>query len=167
MDRIMSTSIILLDQNFSANDVDIMVFEPSVLFPPHRRSLGGIDDMVQILIHFTEKTKKFWRNKKVQIGQIEKTFRGGYHFMTSRTTMPSKFKFRFQRFITQFRVSNNSLYWSWNVLYKVEKSPRNNLPKMLQRKPLCELQYIWYFLGPECTVLFLWWYCITNQSITL
>ena len=62
MDRIMSTSIILSDQNSSANDVDIMVFEPSVLFPPPQ--FGGIDDMVQILIHFTEKTKKFWRNKK-------------------------------------------------------------------------------------------------------
>ena len=46
----MSTSIILLDQNFNANDVDIMVFEPSVILkrpPPPRRSLGGgIDDMV-------------------------------------------------------------------------------------------------------------------------
>ena len=30
----MSTSIFLLDQNFNANYVDIMVFEPSVLFPP-------------------------------------------------------------------------------------------------------------------------------------
>ena len=42
MDRIMSTSIILLDQNFNANDVDIdiMVFEACVLFLP-RRSLGG------------------------------------------------------------------------------------------------------------------------------
>ena len=30
----MSTSIILLDQNFNANDVDIMEFEPCVLFPP-------------------------------------------------------------------------------------------------------------------------------------
>ena len=44
MDRIRSTSIILLDQNFNVNDVDIIVFEPSVLC---RRSLGGIDDMVQ------------------------------------------------------------------------------------------------------------------------
>ena len=34
MDRIMSTSIIRLDQNFNANYVDTMVFEPSVLFPP-------------------------------------------------------------------------------------------------------------------------------------
>ena len=44
----MSTSIILLDQTFNANDVDTMVFEPSVLFKP-RRSFGegGIDDMVQ------------------------------------------------------------------------------------------------------------------------
>ena len=45
MDRIMSTSIVLMDQNFNGNDVDIMVFEPSVLFSPHR-SWGGIDDMV-------------------------------------------------------------------------------------------------------------------------
>ena len=44
MDRIMSTSIILLDQNSNANDVDIMVFDPSVLLP---RLGGGIDDMVQ------------------------------------------------------------------------------------------------------------------------
>ena len=44
IDRIMSTSNILLDQNFNANDVDIMVFEPSVLFPhtpSPSRSLGG------------------------------------------------------------------------------------------------------------------------------
>ena len=34
MDRIMSTSNILLDQNFNANGVDIMEFDPSVLFPP-------------------------------------------------------------------------------------------------------------------------------------
>ena len=40
IDRIISTSIILLDQNFKAHDVDIMVFEPSVLLnpPPPRRS---------------------------------------------------------------------------------------------------------------------------------
>ena len=43
----MSTSIILLDQNFSANDVDIMVFEPSVLFPPSPAAVWGeIDGMV-------------------------------------------------------------------------------------------------------------------------
>ena len=30
----MSTSIILLDRNFNANDVDIMVFEPVSYFPP-------------------------------------------------------------------------------------------------------------------------------------
>ena len=29
----MSTSIILLDQNSNANDADIMVFEPSLIFP--------------------------------------------------------------------------------------------------------------------------------------
>ena len=34
MDRIMSTSIILLDQNSNANDVDIKVFEPCNLFRP-------------------------------------------------------------------------------------------------------------------------------------
>ena len=33
MDRIMSTSIILLDQNFNTNYVDIIVFKPSVLLP--------------------------------------------------------------------------------------------------------------------------------------
>ena len=50
MNRIMSTSISLLDQNFNANDVDIMVFEPSVLFPPAAvwpAGGGGIDDMVK------------------------------------------------------------------------------------------------------------------------
>ena len=39
----MSTSIILLHQNFNANDVDIMVFEPSVLFPPAAVGGGGGD----------------------------------------------------------------------------------------------------------------------------
>ena len=43
----MSTSIILLDQNFNANDVDIMVFEPCVLFPSAAVWGGGIDDMVR------------------------------------------------------------------------------------------------------------------------
>ena len=38
----MSTSIILLDKNSNANDVDIMVFEPSVLFSPAAVG-GGID----------------------------------------------------------------------------------------------------------------------------
>ena len=44
----MSTSIILLDQNTNANNVDIMVFEPSLLFPPAAvwGGGGGIDDMV-------------------------------------------------------------------------------------------------------------------------
>ena len=41
MDRIMSTSIIVLDQTFNANYVDIMVFEPSVLFPPAAVWGGG------------------------------------------------------------------------------------------------------------------------------
>ena len=49
MDRIMSTSIIILDQNFNANYVDIMVFEPSVLFPP-AAVWGGIEHMVRNLI---------------------------------------------------------------------------------------------------------------------
>ena len=40
-DRIMSTSSVLLDQNFNANDVDLMVFEPSVLFPPPQFGGGG------------------------------------------------------------------------------------------------------------------------------
>ena len=43
----MSTSIILLDQNTNVNNVDIMVFEPSLLIPPCRSLGGGIDDMVQ------------------------------------------------------------------------------------------------------------------------
>ena len=46
----MLTSIILLDQNFSANDVDIMVFEPSVLFPP-AAVWGEIDDMVHYFFY--------------------------------------------------------------------------------------------------------------------
>ena len=47
MDRIMSTSIVLLDYYSNANDVDIMVFEPCVLFPTRRSWGGGIDDMVR------------------------------------------------------------------------------------------------------------------------
>ena len=46
----MSTSIISLDQNFNANDVDIMVFEPSCfygLIHPDAVGGGGVDDMVQ------------------------------------------------------------------------------------------------------------------------
>ena len=42
----MSISIMLLDQNSNANDVDIMVFETSVLFPPPVFWGGGIYDMV-------------------------------------------------------------------------------------------------------------------------
>ena len=38
--------IILLDQNFNANDVDIMIFERCLFFFPCR-CLGGIEDMVQ------------------------------------------------------------------------------------------------------------------------
>ena len=45
----MSTSIIFLNQNFNANDVEIMVFEPSVLFlPPQFR--GEINDMVHLFL---------------------------------------------------------------------------------------------------------------------
>ena len=40
----MSTSIILLDQNFKANDADIMEFEPCVSFPP--AAAGGRRKMV-------------------------------------------------------------------------------------------------------------------------
>ena len=47
----MSTSIMVLDQNSNANNVDIMVFEPSVLFPPAAVFFwGGIDDMVQVYL---------------------------------------------------------------------------------------------------------------------
>ena len=41
IDIIMSTSILLFDQNFNANDVDIMAFEPCVLFPTQGTRLGG------------------------------------------------------------------------------------------------------------------------------
>ena len=44
MDRIMSASIILLDQNFNANDVDIMVFQPCILFSPW----GGLNPLSNI-----------------------------------------------------------------------------------------------------------------------
>ena len=37
----MSTSIILLDQNFDANDVDITVFQHSILFSPAAVWGGG------------------------------------------------------------------------------------------------------------------------------
>ena len=39
----MSASIILLDRNFSANDADIMVFEPCVLFSPCGRFWGKLN----------------------------------------------------------------------------------------------------------------------------
>ena len=43
----MLASIILLDQNSNANNVEIMVFE-SFVGPPLRRRLGGgVDDMVR------------------------------------------------------------------------------------------------------------------------
>ena len=45
----MSTSIILLDQNFNANDVNILVFELPVLFPS-AAVRGEIDDMVRSVI---------------------------------------------------------------------------------------------------------------------
>ena len=45
----MSTSIILLNQNFNANDVDIMVFEPSVLLPPPPQFGAEIDDMCRVM----------------------------------------------------------------------------------------------------------------------
>ena len=53
MDRIMSTSIILLDQNSYTNDVDIMVFEPSH-FPPAAVGGGG-GQMTWSQNRFTEK----------------------------------------------------------------------------------------------------------------
>ena len=48
----MSTSIILLDQNFNANYVDIMAFESSVLFPPAAVWGVGVcvDDMVPLIL---------------------------------------------------------------------------------------------------------------------
>ena len=47
MDRIMSTSVVSLELNSNANDVDIMVFELCVLFPLPPRGGGEIDDMVR------------------------------------------------------------------------------------------------------------------------
>ena len=62
----MSTSIILLDQSFNANDVDIMVFEPSVLFPL-AAVWGEIDDMVPIPISFrhNKNWESFCRSKRM------------------------------------------------------------------------------------------------------
>ena len=57
----MSTSIILLDRNSNANDVDIMAFEPCVLVPPCGR-LGGIEHMVPMLF-----TTTFTRTKKIML----------------------------------------------------------------------------------------------------
>ena len=37
----MSTTIILLDQNFNANDVHIMVFEPSICRKTQKKLKGG------------------------------------------------------------------------------------------------------------------------------
>ena len=45
VDWIMSTSIIFLDEFFNANDVDIMVFEPCVLFHP-----GAAWDEIQNMV---------------------------------------------------------------------------------------------------------------------
>ena len=42
---IMSTSVILLERNISANDVDIMVFEPCFLSPRGHLE-GGLRNMV-------------------------------------------------------------------------------------------------------------------------
>ena len=53
----MSTSIILLHQNFNANYVDMMVFEPSVLSP--HAAVWGIDDMVPFVIQERYKKKNF------------------------------------------------------------------------------------------------------------
>ena len=53
MDRIMSTSIIILDQNVNANHVDTRVFEPSALFPPAAVwGGGGVEHMVQTLVSY-------------------------------------------------------------------------------------------------------------------
>ena len=41
MDKSMTTSITLLDQKFNANHVNIMVFEPCILFPPAAAWGGG------------------------------------------------------------------------------------------------------------------------------
>ena len=59
MDRIMSTSIVLLDYYPNANDVDIMVFEPCDLSPPPAAVWGGIDDMVQWTIRTKIAIKSF------------------------------------------------------------------------------------------------------------
>ena len=52
----MSTSIILLDQTFNANDVDTMVVEPCFLFPP-AAVWGGVDGMVRSVLNVYS---QFW-----------------------------------------------------------------------------------------------------------
>ena len=62
----MSTSVILLDQNFNANDVDILVFEPSVLFP----QFGGKKMLCSQIYMYTQKMQnfsEFSRNLEVKI----------------------------------------------------------------------------------------------------
>ena len=53
MDRIMSTSIFLLDQNSNANDVDMMVFEPAS-YPPCG-CLGNTEHMVRKTFYSAQK----------------------------------------------------------------------------------------------------------------
>ena len=57
IDKIMSTSIILLDQTFNANYVDIMVFEPSIFFSP-ATVWGEIDYIVLMVGSTTAKQPK-------------------------------------------------------------------------------------------------------------
>ena len=79
IDRIMSTSIILLDQNSNANDVDIMVFEPCVLFSPCGCLGGGIEHMVQSIFLIVISTIIFHLatlNKKLNfIGSLRQNFK--------------------------------------------------------------------------------------------
>ena len=68
----MSTSIISLHQNFNANDVDIVVFEPCLLFHPR----AGIRHMV----HDNNTVQTTTRNICRKYGEEEELRRSNYLF---------------------------------------------------------------------------------------
>ena len=44
----MLVSIVLVDRNFSANDVDIMIFEPGFLIPPWVNEKHGTTKLINL-----------------------------------------------------------------------------------------------------------------------